>query len=107
DRSLAYAPVFGPPRSATMASSARMTRVVQVDRGRDGRPKKVTVAEVESHRMTVRIDNWIKGSASDLSLTIGPDGRVEDPAHSTPPANDDVGQMALRMHNWLGRGGPG
>ena len=77
---------------------------------RDGRPAKVTVAHVETNRMTVRIDNWIRGtdSSSGFSfpqMTIGADGRIEDAPPAPGPASaDDVGQLALRIHHWLGRG---
>ena len=78
------------------------TSVVQVER-RDG--EKVTIAQVESPRLTVRIDQWIKApdpsSLSLPALTIGPDGQVEDPTVTT---ETEARHMADRIHQWLEKG---
>jgi hypothetical protein len=78
------------------------TSVVQVEH-RDG--EKVTIAQVESPRLTVRIDQWIKApdpsSLSLPALTVGPNGQVEDPTVTT---ETEARHMADRIHQWLEKG---
>lgn len=95
-----------PRRRASDRADDGATRanLVRVER-RDGRTEKVTIAQVESPRLTVRIDQWIKApdpsSMSLPALTIGPDGQVED---RTVTTETEARHMADRIHQWLEKG---
>jgi hypothetical protein len=101
----ALALVYACDRSRPIVEPARLPPVVRLTRGPDGRPGTVTV-----DRMTVRIDNWIKGSGGAGGpgpappVTVSPDGWIEG-APRPAPANDDPGRLAARIDHWLGGGG--
>ena len=92
-RRAAELPIAIPTTIRHAPASCRLSR-------RDG--EKVTIAQVESPRLTVRIDQWIKApdpsSLSLPALTIGPDGQVEDPTVTT---ETEARHMADRIHQWL------
>jgi hypothetical protein len=89
-------------------------------------PAGVPLNGVEVQRVNVRIQQWVREANGPIvtpppsgypaepgrpPVTIGPDGRVEEP--SSPSVNDTAGDtdtdlLAARMQQWLGEGqGPG
>jgi hypothetical protein len=69
----------------------------------------VTVTHVDLDRLSVRIHHWIRPEEETNghpALTIGPNGRVEEPRQlpAPAPAADEADPLARRIHNWLGNG---
>jgi hypothetical protein len=91
---------------AAGASGPLRARVVHVaGSGNSG----VTVTHVDLDRLSVRIHHWIRPEEETNghpALTIGPNGRVEEPRQlpAPAPAADEADPLARRIHNWLGNG---
>lgn len=101
-------PPPAPQRAPPAKGEPIRTSVVQVEH-RNGRTEKVTIAQVESPRLSVRIDQWIKSGPDSVNglppLTMNPDGSYRE---SPPPVDreHEARHMAARIHQWLEKGSP-
>lgn len=93
------APSAGPPQSNELPPAPVRASVVRVAR-RDGNTEEVTIARVESDRLDVRIDQWLKPPESNggTPLTLDAEGKVLD---RPPGSGDDPAHLALRIQQWL------
>ncbi len=106
---LAYDRYAHPPQPSVPARSPAelppgpvRASVVRVAR-RDGNTEEVTITRVETDRLGVRIDQWLKPPESSDTppngpLTIDAEGQVVDPP---PGTGDDPAHLAMRIHQWL------